>query len=77
MGKIPVKEIFSSCLCQEINLREEVKGIDLFISMEMCNPIGSSSGLLRDNLTDSRTLQSYKLNYFIKQRVIFSKSSDS
>ena len=31
--------------------------------------------LLRYNLTDRKTMQSYKLNYFIKQRVtLFTKS---
>ena len=33
--------------------------------------------LLRYNLTDSKTLQSYKLNYFIKQRVILLTKSVS
>ena len=33
--------------------------------------------LLRYNLTDRETLQSYKLNYFIKERVMFLTWSDS
>ena len=43
VGKIPWKEILSSCLCQETNLREQVKGS--VHQHEMCNLIGSQSGL--------------------------------
>ena len=39
-----MKEIFSSCLCQEIDLKEQVKGVYLFISMKMCNLIDYLSG---------------------------------
>ena len=44
MGNFPLKEIFSSCLCQEIDLQEQVKGMYLFISMKMCNLIDYLSG---------------------------------
>ena len=37
----------------------------------------NSWSLLRYNPTDRKTLQSYKLNYFIKQLVIFLIRSDS
>ena len=39
-----MKEIFSSCLCQEIDLKEQVKDVYLFISMKMCNLIDYLSG---------------------------------
>ena len=35
------------------------------------------TNVLRFNLTDNKTLQSYKLNYFITQRVIFLIRNDS
>ena len=39
-----MKEIFSSCLCQEIDLKEQVKDVYLFISMKMYNLIDYLSG---------------------------------
>ena len=45
--------------------------------MVMLGPVEFDMSLLRYNLTDRKTLQSHKFNYFINQRVMFLTRNDS
>ena len=48
-----------------------------FSVMVMLGPVEFDMSLLRYNLTDRKTLQSHKFNYFINQRVMFLTRNDS